>query len=61
MNDSNHELLAGCENQYTKEKLYDRFGTVEYELKKCMRCVNFVNDNGMQSCKYFYTLNNLTI
>ena len=44
--------LKNCDNNYTVEELYDKFGIDDHEVKICMNCGNCVVESGIISCKY---------
>lgn len=46
------ERLAGCENGYCIDELYDKFGMDENELSVCMSCSRCVQESGVISCRY---------
>lgn len=44
--------LNNCQNNFTVDELYDKFGLDDYELKTCHSCSNFIYENGIMTCKY---------
>ena len=47
-----NKKLDKCQNNFTVDELYDKFGLDDYELKICHTCSNFIYDNGIMTCKY---------
>ena len=52
MNTNEKMRLPNCDNHYTIEEMYDRFGIDERETKKCMNCRNHRMEGGIITCKY---------
>jgi hypothetical protein len=44
--------LDNCQNNFTVEELYDKFGIDDHEFKTCQSCSKFVYENGTMTCKY---------
>lgn len=52
MSKNDSTRLEDCDNHYTIDMLYDRFGIDDYEAKRCMNCHNHRMEGGIITCKY---------
>ena len=44
--------LPDCDNQYTAEDLYDRFGMYDEEVTICLSCKKHCIESGIITCEY---------
>ena len=49
--------IPDCDNHYTAEDLYNKFGIDDKEVQTCMKCKNCIIEDGIISCKHL--VNNL--
>ena len=44
--------IKDCDNHYTAEDLFSRFGIDDREVQTCMKCKNCILESGIISCKH---------
>ena len=52
METNENKRLPNCDNHYTVNEMYDRFGMDERETNICMNCRNHRMEGGIITCKY---------
>ena len=46
------EVIQGCNNNYSVDELYEKFGIDEKETNTCLSCKNIVMEGGTFSCRF---------
>ena len=46
------EVIQGCDNHYSIDELYEKFGIDDKEVNICLSCRNRIQEGGTFSCKF---------